>query len=397
MRPPVLLSLVLSPSPVSLAVEPLVSHMMLATTTVCGPQSADLAISFAYTESGASRLEGNTSQNPLTGNTSQSATSYSSGTGLGTNTTSSKTSSEPMSEKVRETFGIGGSNKHGTGLGGREEGPGYGTASKNDKDSSRLGSVVGHGSNPDKYLYNSKNAPGIGGHRLEGSDDFTQSNIRHEGADKLPSTLGSDVAAGNAKHSSTSQSSSGGLASGLSSAASRLTGTGNDRDVSSTTGHHHGEHDRNTSGINPTSGTGATSALARKAEEYLPGTTGHSTTSHTAPTGTETGRGPIDSGLSGNQNNTALAGATAAIAGSGRHEPGYGNSTYDQSALPIRTHDSMSGGEHQGRGLVGTALSGAGIGGTGSGLTGSHGHHHGISDPLCDEGKLVLYSGLPIK
>ncbi|KAH0369793.1 hypothetical protein KCU89_g18568, partial [Aureobasidium melanogenum] len=165
---------------------------------------------------GASGLGGSSIQNPSSDYTSQSTTGYGrstgtgvgsglTGSGLGPNTTSSRTtSSQPLSEKARETFGVGGGDKHAGGLGSREDAPGYGTSSKRDKDSS-LGSVVGHGSNPDKYLYDSKTAPGLGGHRI--GDDFTDSNTRHEGGASIPSNLGSDAAAGKAG----AHSSSGGL------------------------------------------------------------------------------------------------------------------------------------------------------------------------------------------
>ncbi|KAH0345954.1 hypothetical protein KCU81_g4105, partial [Aureobasidium melanogenum] len=258
---------------------------------------------------GASGLGGSTVQNTSSDYTSQSTTGYGSGL-TGSNTTSSRTTnSQPLSEKVRETFGVGGGDRHAGGLGSREDGPGYGTSSKRDKDNS-LGSVVGHGSNPDKYLYNAKTAPGLGGHRI--GDDFTDSNTRHEGAASLPSKLGSDAAAGK----SGAQSSSGGL-----------TGrSGND---------------------SYSSGTGET--LTQKAKDYLPGTSSQSNT----------------------QNDSALAGAQEVIGSSGRNEPGYGSSTYgssNTSTLPVRTHDSSSTTADS---LTPGNVSGASFGGTGSGLTGT--------------------------
>ncbi|THY55642.1 hypothetical protein D6C97_05381 [Aureobasidium pullulans] len=331
---------------------------------------------------GAAGLGGSSAQNP-SGYTSQSTghNTHSTGTGLGSGLTgnsgnsgltgnsgftgsglgsSTPSRNEPVKEKIRETFGVGGGNKHGTGLGGREEGPGYGTGSKRDKDSS-LGSVIGHGSNPDKYLYDSKTAPGLGGHRI--GDDFTSSNTRHEGADSLPASLGSDAAAGRAKHSSGSHSSSGGLTSGRS------------------------ENDRYASGNSTSSGTGE--SLTQKAKDYLPGASTHS---------------------SSNQD-SALAGARSVISGSGRNEPGYDSSNYgssNTSSLPVRTHDSTLTGDRglsssgvgaTGSGLTGTGssgLSGTGSSGltggltgssttsTGSGLTGSHTHSHGLGDAACE-------------
>ncbi|KAI5243953.1 hypothetical protein E4T43_03995 [Aureobasidium subglaciale] len=300
---------------------------------------------------------GLTGSSGLTGNSGNSGlTSGLTSSGLGSNTTSSQntTSSKPVSEKVRETFGVGGGNKHGTGLGGREDGPGYGTGSKRDKDGS-LGSVIGHGSNPDKYLYNSKTAPGLGGHRI--GDDFTDSNTRNEGAKSLPASLGSDAAAGKAKHSGT-HSSSGGLTSGRS------------------------ENDRYASGTGGTSGTGE--SLTQKAKDYLPGTSSHSSA----------------------RDNTAFAGATAAMTGSGHNQTGYGSSadtSGNTHALPVRTHDSSL---PEDRGLGGSSIGGSGLGGsghtgtgssdltsgltgssttgTGSGLTGSHGHSHGFSEVACE-------------
>ncbi|KAI5205139.1 hypothetical protein E4T39_03213 [Aureobasidium subglaciale] len=293
----------------------------------------------------------------LTGNSGNSGrTSGLTSSGLGSNSTSSQnTYSKPISEKVRETFGVGGGDKHGTGLGSRKDGPGYGTGSKRDKDGS-LGSVIGHGSNPDKYLYNSKNAPGLGGHRI--GDDFTNSNTRNEGADSLPASLGSDAAAGKAKHSGTHPS-SGGLTSGRS------------------------ENDSYASGTGTTSGAGE--GLVQKAKDYLPGTSSHS---------------------SSTRDGSALAGATAAMTGSRQNQPGYGssaNTSGNTHALPVRTHDSsltedrsldgssLGGSSLGGSGLTGTGPSGLSSGltssnttGTGSGLTGSHSHSHGLSEVACE-------------
>ncbi|KAH0383493.1 hypothetical protein KCU92_g5345, partial [Aureobasidium melanogenum] len=293
---------------------------------------------------GTSGLGGSSVQNPSSDYTSQSTTGYGrstgtgvgsglTGSGLGPNTTSSRTtSSQPLSEKARETFGVGGGDKHAGGLGSREDGPGYGTSSKRDKDSS-LGSVIGHGSNPDKYLYDSKTAPGLGGHRI--GDDFSDSNTRHEGGASIPSNLGSDAAAGKAG----AHSSSGGL-------------TGRS------------ENDRYSSG------TGE--SLTQKAKDYLPGTSSQSNT----------------------QNDSALAGAREVIGGSGRNETGYGSSTYgssNTSALPVRTHDSYSTTTDS---LTQGSVSGASFGGTGSGLTGTSSgtasgligsSTTGIGDVACEE------------
>jgi hypothetical protein len=242
-------------------------------------------------------------------------------------------------DKVRQTFGVGGGDKQGTGLGSREDGPGYGTSSKNDSNSGRLGSAVGHGSNPDAHLYNSKNAPGLGGHRI--GDDFTDSNTRHEGADRLPGGLGSDAAAGKAGHSSSGSTR---LTSGLSSDTSRRQGD----NVGYASG-------------NTSSSTGET--LARKAEEYLPGTGSHS--------GTQPGS-------------------------TGRQETDYESSSHgasNASSLPVRTQDSSLTGEQgysssTGSGLT-SGLTGSNTTNTGSGLTGSHSHHgHGLSDIGVNAGKI---------
>ncbi|KAI5205265.1 hypothetical protein E4T38_04405 [Aureobasidium subglaciale] len=315
---------------------------------------------FSHTQSTSSTGLGSglTGSSGLTGDSGNNGfTSGPTSSGIRSNTSSSEntTSSKPVSEKVRETFGVGGGNKHGTGLGSREDGPGYGTGSKRDKDGS-LGSVVGHGSNPDKYLYNSKTAPGLGGHRI--SDDFTDSNTRNEGADSLPASLGSDAAAGKAEHSGT-HSSSGGLTSGRSE---------NDRYASGGTG--------------GASGTGE--SLTQKAKDYLPGASSHSSA----------------------RDNTALAGATAAMAGFGHNQPGHGssaNTSGNTHALPVRTHDSsltedrdhggssLGGSSLGGSVLTGTGSSGLSSGltsssttGTGSGLTGSHDHSHGLSEVACE-------------
>lgn len=220
----------------------------------------------------------------------------------------------------------------------REEGPGYGTGSKRDKDNS-LGSVIGHGSNPDKYLYDSKTAPGLGGHRI--GDDFTDKNSRHEGGDSLPSNLGSDAAAGKAG----AHSSSGGL-----------TGRSDNNRYSS----------------------GAGESLTQKAKDYLPGTSSHSNT----------------------QNDSALAGAREVIGGSGRNEPGYGSSTYgssNTSTLPVRTHQSSLTTADS---LTPGSVSGASFGGTGSGLTGTSSgiasgltgsSTTGIGEVACEEGKICVH------
>ena len=302
------------------------------------------------------------------GLTSSSGNSGLTGSGLGSNTTSSyntSSSSEPLSEKVRETFGVGGSNKQGTGLGGRNDDPGYGTASKRDNNSS-LGSAVGHGSNPDTYAYNSKTAPGLGGHRI--GDDFTSSNTRNEGRDSLPTNLGSDVAAGR----SGGHSSSGGL-----------TGRSDNDRYSSSTG---GE------------------SLTQKAKDYLPGT---GSSSH-----------------SSSQPDSARAAAREVISGSGRNDGYNSSSTYgssNTSSLPVRSQDStltgdrsLTGSSGTGSGLTGTGSSGLTSGltgssttgtassgltsgltgssttGTSSGLTGSHSHSHGhgINPSTFDQGKL---------
>lgn len=297
---------------------------------------------------GASGLGGSSIQNPGSDYTSQS-TSHSrstgtgvgsglTGSGLGSNTTSSRTtSSQPLSEKARETFGIGGGDRYASGLSSREEGPGYGTGSKRDKDNS-LGSVIGHGSNPDKYLYNSKTAPGLGGHRI--GDDFTDKNTRHEGGESLPSNLGSDAAAGKAG----AHSSSGGL-------------TGRS------------DNDRYSSG------TGE--SLTQKVKDYLPGTGSQSNT----------------------HNDSALAGAREVISGSGRNEPGYGSSTYgssNSSALPVRTHESSSttADSHTSASTSGAAFGNTGSSltgtssGTAGGLTGSS--TTGMGDIACEGGKTRL-------
>lgn len=334
------------------------------------------------------------------GLTGSSGNSSLTGSGLGSNTTSSynTSSSEPLSEKIRETFGVGGSNKHGTGLGGRNDDPSYGTGSKRDKNSS-LGSAVGHGSNPDTYAYNSKTAPGIGGHRI-GGDDFTNSNTRNEGKDSLPTNLGSDVAAGR----SGGQSSSGGLTGrsdndGYSSSSGGLTGrSDNDRYSSGTTGE----------------------SLTQKVKDYLPGT------------GTSTSTSTNTSSYSSTQPDSARAAAREVIAGSGRND-GYNNSsTYgssNTSSLPVRSQDSTLTGD---RGLTGSSSTGSGVTGTGSsgltgtgssgltgtsssgltgtgssgitssstpgydsGLTSSHTHGHGISGAAFDQGTYQSCSLLP--
>ncbi|KAH0287607.1 hypothetical protein M436DRAFT_69313 [Aureobasidium namibiae CBS 147.97] len=300
-----------------------------------------------------------------TGLTGPSGNSGLTGSGLGSNTTSSyntSSSSEPLSEKVRETFGVGGSNKQGTGLGGRNDDPGYGTASKRDNNSS-LGSAVGHGSNPDTYAYNSKTAPGLGGHRI--GDDFTSSNTRNEGRDSLPTNLGSDVAAGK----SGGHSSSGGL-----------TGRSDNDRYSSSTG---GE------------------SLTQKAKDYLPGT---DTSSH-----------------SSSQPDSARAAAREVISGSGRNDGYNSSSTYgssNTSSLPVRSQESTLTGDRGltgssgigstgSSGLTGTGSSGLTSGLTGSsttssGLTGSHGHghshSHGLRDVVCEEERegYVPHGGHPI-
>jgi hypothetical protein len=268
-------------------------------------------------------------------------------------------------------------------LGGRNDGPGYGTASNRDRDST-LGSAIGHGSNPDKYAYDSKTAPGLGGHRI-GGDNFTDSNNRNEGRDSLPANLGSDVAAGR----SGGNSSSGGL-TGRSDNDRYSSGTGGESLIQKAKDYlpGTGTSSQSSSGgltgrsNNDSYSSGAGESLTEKVKDYLPGTS---------------------SSRSNTQQDSALAGAREVISGSGRNEPGYNSSsTYgssNTSSLPVRSHDSsltgdrgLTGNSSIGSGLTGTGSSGltSGLTGsstTGSGLTGSHSHSHGINPDAFDQGK----------
>jgi len=363
---------------------------------------------------------------------SSTNTSGPTGSGIGSNTTTSNTSSsEPLSEKVRETLGVGSGNKQSTGLGGRNDGPGYGTASNRDRDST-LGSAIGHGSNPDKHAYDSNTAPGIGGQRI--GDDFSSSNTRSEGRASLPTGLGSDTGAGRSAGGLTGRSGNESYSSGTGQSLTEkakeyLPGTNNqsssggfasrsDNNSYSSSGNLTGRSDNN----NYTSGTGK--SLTEKAKEYLPGT-GSQTSS-----GGVTGRSDNDQyssrtggesltqkaqdylpgtgSTSNRQNDSALAGAREVISGSGRDGSGYNSSsTYgssNTSSLPVRSHDSSLTGDRgltgssTGSGLTGTGSSGLTSGLTGSSTTGSHSHSHGISGAPFDQERegYVPHGGHPI-
>lgn len=349
----------------SLVVVLLASPTMQEMRKVCVIQLFTYILPCADEPTDVSGLSGSASQNPEGVYDSRTSSGLNTGTSHVTNRTlgTGNSSNQPIKEKVRQTFGIGGSDKYGTGLGGRTEGPGYGTASKHDRDGSRLGSIVGHGSNPDRYLYNSRNAPGIGGHRLGDRDDFTDSNTRHEGADSLPSDLGSDAAAGNAKHSS---SSSGGIVSALSSAASNLTsGTGHNRVSQDETtsqagaGQHQGTDNRQNFGTTRDTGSFGDAVHDRSRNSNV--------------------------GTSGGQSNVPSAEATAADGSGGHREPAYDNSRLSNTTN-LAERDSRVGG------VSGGAFGGA----AGSSLTGSHttrsgagasGGNSGLVHDACAEGK----------
>jgi hypothetical protein len=347
---------------------------------------------------------------------SSTNTSGPTGSGFGSNNNTSNTSSsEPLSEKVRETLGVGSGNKQSTGLGGRDDGPGYGTASNRDRDSS-LGSAIGHGSNPDKYSYDSNTAPGLGGQRI--GDDFSSSNTRSEGRTSLPTGLGSDVGAGRSAGGLTGRSGNDNYSSGTGQSLTEkakeyLPGTGSQTSSGGVTGRS-GNDSYSSSGNltgrseNDSYSSGTGKSLTEKVKDYLPGTgsqtssggvTGRSgNDTYSSSTGGEslTQKAqdylPGTGSTSNRQNDSALAGAREVISGSGRDGSGYNSSsTYGSSAtssLPVRSHDSTLTGD---RGLTGSSTGSSDLtsGLTGSSTTGSHSHSHGhgISGAPFDQGK----------
>jgi len=316
------------------------------------------------------------------------------GSGIGSNTTTSHTSSsEPLSEKVRETLGVGSGNKQSTGLGGRNDGPGYGTASNRDRDSS-LGSAIGHGSNPDKYAYDSNTAPGIGGQCI--GDDFSSSNTRSEGRASLPTGLGSDTGAGRSAGGLTGRSGNDNYSSGTGQSLTEkakeyLPGTNNQSSSGTLTGRSDNNSYSSSGNLtgrseNDSYSSGTGKSLTEKAQDYLPGTGSTST----------------------RQNDSALAGAREVISGSGRDGSSYNSSSNygssNTSSLPVRSHDSSLTGDRgltgssTGSGLTGTGSSGLTSGLTGSSTTSSHSHSHGISGAPFDQERegYVPHGGHPI-
>jgi hypothetical protein len=317
-------------------------------------------------------------------------------------------------------------------LGGRNDEPGYGTASNRDRDSS-LGSAIGHGSNPDKYAYDSNNAPGIGGQRI--GDDFSSSNTRSEGRASVPTGLGSDVGAGRSAGGLTGRSGDDNYSSGTGQSLTEkakeyLPGTNNQTSSSGLTGRSDNNSYSSSGGLtgrseNDSYSSGTGQSLTEKVKDYLPGTGSQTSTGGvTGRSGNDTyssGTGgesltqktqdylPGTGSSSTRQNDSALAGAREVISGSGRDGSNYNSSsTYgssNTSSLPVRSHDSSLTGDRgltgssTGSGLTGTGSSGLASGLTGSSTTGSHSHSHshghGISGAAFDQGMLASLSFHP--